>query len=116
MHKVYLKAAPVNIIELFNVVNIAPLRREPQVFEIPYNRLHTSDKALTYVGPLLYNKTVNNFNANKPDDAKNLQSKFLKPFNSAVTKHLLGVQALEPDVKCWKDVNFTLYQLIKKQI
>ena len=116
MHKVYLKAAPVNIIELFNAVNIAPPRREPQVFKIPYNRLHTSDKTLTYIGPLLYNMTVNNFNANKPDDAKKLQSKFLKPFKSAVTKDLLGVQALEPDAKCWKDVNFALYQLKKKLI
>ena len=95
--------------KLFNVVNTTPPRREPQVFEIPYNRLHSSDKTFTYFGPIVYNKTFIDFNTNKPNDAKKLQSKFFKPFKSAVTKHLLGLQALEPDVKSWKDVNFALY-------
>ncbi len=113
MHKVYLKAAPDSIVKLFAAVNTAPPRRQPQVFEIPYNRLQASDKTFTYIGPLLYNKTVIDFNKNKPVDAKNLQSRFLKPFKSAITKHLLGVQALVPDVKTWKDANFALYQLKK---
>ncbi len=116
MHKVYLQAAPNNIVKLFNVVNSAPPRREPQVFEIPYNRLHTTDKTLMYIGPVLYNKTVIDFNNNKPEGAKNLQSKFPKPFKSAVTKHLLGVQKLEPNVKSWKDVNFAMNQLNKTLI
>ena len=111
MHKIYLKAAPDSIVKLFTAVNIAPPRREPQIFEIPYNRLHTSDKSFTYIGPLLYNKTVIAYNKNKPDSTRNLQSRFLKPFKTAITKHLLGVQALEPDVKSWRDANFALYQL-----
>ena len=111
MHKVYLKAAPVNIMKLFDVINIAPPRREPKIFDVPYNRLHSSDKTLTFIGPLLYNRIVIDFNLNKPVDAKNLQSKFPKPFKLAVTKHLLEIQALEPDVKSWKDVNFALCKL-----
>ena len=70
----------------------------------------TSDKIFTYIGPLLYNKTVIAYNKNKPDSTRNLQSRFLKPFKTAITKHLLGVQALEPDVKSWRDVDFALYQ------
>ena len=109
MHKVYLKVAPVNIRNIFNVVNTAPPRREPQIFSIPYNRLHNTDKCIAYVGPRLYNRVAIAINNNKPIDAKRVQNNFLNPYKCAVNKYLLEVQALGPDIKTWNAVNFALH-------
>ena len=109
MHKVYLKVAPVNIRNIFNVVDTAPPRREPQIFTVSYNRLHNTDKSIGYVGPRLYNRIALAINNNKPRDAKSVQNNFLNTYKSAVNKYLLEVQALEPDIKSWKDANFALH-------
>ena len=98
-----------NILKLFDVVEITPPRREPQIFAVPYNRLHSTDKNISHVGPKLYNRIVIAINKDKPSTAKNLQNKFLNPFKAAVTKHLLGVQALEPNIESWEHANFALY-------
>ena len=57
-----MKTAPMYIMKMFNVTDVAASRREPQFFSVPYNRLCNTDKSVIFIGPKLYNKTVNTVN------------------------------------------------------
>ena len=115
MHKVYLKAAPIQITKLFDVLardsntNRSTPRRDPGIFVTPYNRLRNTDSSLSYVGPTLYNKTVQEVNKLLPDNVPRLQNKFMNPFKVNVTKHLLNIQNLDVDSVTWTCANFALY-------
>ena len=109
MHKFYMKTAPINILKMFNVIDVAAPRRERKFFSVPYNRLCNTDKSLIFIGPKLYNKTVNMVNKEIKYITTSLQDKFLNSFKSTVTKHLLDTQALEPNDQEWNKINFALY-------
>ena len=108
MHKVYLKVAPANIISMFNRVDKTAPRREPEYFEIPYNRLKSTDKSLNYIGPKLYNSTVNAVNRTKIASSTNLQEKFTNSFKATVNRYLLEVQVREQTCLSWSKANFAL--------
>ena len=108
MHKVYLNVAPVNILKIFDRVDRTAPRREPEYFAVPYNRLKSTDKSLNYIGPKLYNQTVNAVNKDTKYMATNLQDKFTNSFKSTVNKYLLEIQAREQSEQNWTKVNFVL--------
>ena len=110
MHKIYLNVTPPHIHNMFKIVNRNNnnSRRDPVYFEIPYYRLKSSDKTLTYKGPILYNNIVNKLNNILTRDVPQMQNKFTNPFKSVVTSHLLKVQS-EGD-ETWSDQNFILYR------
>ena len=108
MHKVYLKVAPVNILKIFDRVDKTAPRRDPEYFSVPYNRLKSTDKSLNYIGPKLYNQTVNAVNKDTKYMATNLQEKFTNSFKSTVNKYLLDMQAREQSDQNWNRVNFIL--------
>ena len=108
MHKVYLNVAPVNILKIFDRVDRTAPRREPEYFAVPYNRLKSTDKSLNYIGPKLYNQTVNAVNKDTKYTATNLQDKFTNSFKSTVNKYLLEIQAREQSEQNWTKVNFVL--------
>ena len=109
MHKIYLNVAPINIYSMFTVVvdnNNRNPRCEPAYY-IPYFRLKSMDKTLSYKGPMIYNNFVNKLNKKLPRDVPSLQNKFMNPFKTVISKHLLQIQS-EGDVT-WEDQNFILY-------
>ena len=108
MHKIYSNVAPVNIVKMFDRVNRTAPRREPEYFAIPFYRLKNSDKSLNYVGPKLYNETVNVVNKEIKHVTTSLQDKFANSFKSTVTKYLLDLQAQEQNDKNWNKINFAL--------
>ena len=107
MHKIYLKVAPSRISSMFNIVNCNKPRRKPVYFELPYFRLKSTDKTISYTGSKLYNDFVNMINNYLPSDAPRLQNKFMNPFKSLMTKHLLQIQ--NGGNESWNDQNFILY-------
>ena len=117
MHKIYLKAAPTQIVNIFETVksdsnsNRRTPRRDPGIFVAPYNRLNNTDRSLSYIGPRLYNEIVKEVNKKLPPNVPCLQNKFMNPFKTNVNKHLLNNQKLEIDSVTWSNVNFTLYNL-----
>ena len=108
MHKIYSNVAPVNIVKMFDRVNRTTPRREPEYFAIPFYHLKNSDKSLNYVGPKLYNETVNVVNKEIKYVTTSLQDKFANSFKSTVTKYLLDLQAQEQNDKNWNEINFAL--------
>ena len=108
MHKVYLNVAPVNICKIFNRVDKTAPRREPEYFAVPYNRLKSTDKSLNYIGPKLYNQTINAVNKDAKYIVTNLQDKFTNSFKSTVNKYLLDMQAREESEQNWIKANFVL--------
>ena len=109
MHKlVYLNVAPVNICKIFNRVDKTAPRREPEYFAVPYNRLKSTDKSLNYIGPKLYNQTINAVNKDAKYIVTNLQDKFTNSFKSTVNKYLLDIQAREESEQNWIKANFVL--------
>ena len=108
LHKVSMKVAPPYTSGMFRIINKKKLRRELEVFEIPFFRLQKTDCTLPYKGAKLYNKTTNNINLTLPYDVPQLQNKFLNSFKSAVTKYLLQLQK-EGDDTIWEPIkNFAL--------
>ena len=108
MHKIYLKVAPPNIISIFNRVDRIAPRREPEYFEIPYNRLKSTDKSMNYVGPKMYNLTVNAVNRSLKDSVTQLQEKFTNSFKATVNRYLLEVQARDQTSLNWSKTNYAL--------
>ena len=92
---------------MFNIINSNNPRRDPAYFQVPYFRLKSTDKTLSYKGPSLYNNLVNKLNKNLPSDVPRIQNKFMNPFKSVLTKHLLQLQG-EGD-ETWNDQNFILF-------
>ena len=111
MHKVYSNTAPPNITRMFTVSNLNAPRREPEFFAVPFNRLCNSDKSISYIGPKLYNQTVNIINKDIKYVTTCLQDKFLNSFKSTVNKHVLTAQAHKPDDKDWDNSNFVLLEI-----
>ena len=119
MHKIYLRAAPKQIVNIFETVasvsntitNRCTPRRDPDIFVTPFNRLSNTDRSLSNVGPRLYNKTVQDVNKNLPHKVPRLQNKFLNPFKANVNKYLFTNQRLETDSVTWGSANFILYNL-----
>ena len=107
MHKIYLNVSPLPITTMFSVINSHNPRREPAYFQVPYFRLKSSDKTISYRGPQLYNNFVNKLNKYLPREVPRLQNKFMNPFKTVITKHLLQIQS-EGD-KTWNNENFILY-------
>jgi hypothetical protein len=110
MHKVYCNVAPVNIVKMFNKVNRIAPRRDPEYFSAPFHRLQSSDKSLNYVGPKLYNETVNAVNKDTKYVTTSLQDKFTNSFKSSVTKYLFDLQAREQIDPNWNKLNFALHK------
>ena len=108
MHKIYLKVAPPNIISIFNRVDKIAPRREPEYFEIPYNRLKSTDESINYVGPKMYNLTVNAVNRSLKDSVTQLQEKFTNSFKATVNRYLLEVQARDQTSLNWSKTNYAL--------
>ena len=108
MHKVYTNVAPVNIIKIFDRVDKVAPRREPEYFALPYNRLRNTDKSLNYVGPKLYNETVNAVNKETKYITTSLQENFTNSFKWTVNKYLLDMQAREQADPSWNKINFAL--------
>ena len=90
-----------------SVVNSNNPRREPAYVEEPYFRLKSSDNTILYKSPTLYNDFVNKLNKNLPRGVPRLQNKFMNPFKSVITKHILQIQS--EGVETWNDANFILY-------
>ncbi len=109
MHKVYMNVAPTRITEMFDVINSCRARRDPQYFDIPYNRLRITDYSLSFIGPRLYNKTVHAINTTLPNNVPQMQNKFMDPFKNNITRHLLRVQKLGTDENIWQPDNYLLY-------
>ena len=112
MHKVYLNVSPINIVNLFSVVNEHERRRDPTYFEVPYSRLKSLDKTLRLKGPKVYNSVVNSINkelltANCDSNIIHVESKFLNPFKKAIT-HILAHKQNAGD-KEWDKANFELH-------
>ena len=109
MHKIYLNVAPINIYSMFTIVdnNNRNPRREPAYFNVPYFRLKSTDKTLSYKGPIIYNDFINKLNKKLPRDVTSLQNKFMNPFKTVVSKHLLQIQS--EGGMTWEDQNFILY-------
>ena len=66
---------------MFNNVNRIAPRRDPEYFSAPFQRLQSSDKSLNYVGPKLYNETVNAVNKDTKYVTTSLQDKFTNSFS-----------------------------------
>ena len=92
MHKVYMRLTPPAINDLFNIINTHQPRRDPMCFEIPYNRLKSSDKSIKYQGPKLYNYMANKINKDLPRDVPLLQNKFMNVYKAAITRYLIKIQ------------------------
>ena len=109
MHKIYHNLAPPNIYDMFTVAvnNNNNSRREAVYFDVPFFRLKSTDKTLSYRGTLIYNKFVNSVNKFLPSGVPRLQNKFTNPFKSTITKHLLQIQTQGNET--WSDLNFILY-------
>ena len=107
MHKIYLNVAPSSISSMFNIVNCRKPRREPRYFKVSYFRLKSTDKTISYTGSRLYNDFVNKTNKYLPSDVPRLQNKFMNPFKSLITKHILQTQSDGNEL--WIDQNFILY-------
>ena len=56
---------------------------------------------------MIYNDFVNKINKKLPRDVPSLQHKFMNPFKTVVSKHLLQIQN-EGDMT-WQDQHFILY-------
>ena len=115
MQKAYVNVGrcPQPIKNLFSkptLVNRRP-RRVEKFFEVPQNRLHSADNAISYKGPKFYNLIVNQINtqilANTSYKQPLMQNKFYDPFKNCVKEYLLKVQS-EGD-SSWKFSNFPLY-------
>ena len=104
MHKIYLNVAPPAISNLFNIINLHQARRDPKYFEIPYNRLKSSDNSVTYKGSRLYNFIANQINKNLPKGEPLLQNKFTNPYKATVTRYLINIQKLGNET--WSNENF----------
>ncbi len=104
-----MNVAPTKIIEMFDVINTSRARRDPQYFDIPYNRLSITDHSLSFIGPRLYNKTVHAINQTLPNNVPRMQNKFMDPFKANVTRYLLSVQKLGTDEEIWQPDNYLLY-------
>ena len=108
-----MKVAPTKIMEIFEVENSNRPRRDPQYFSNSYYRLVQTEKSLFYVGPRLYNKTVNVVNETLPDKELRLQKMFMRPFKNTVSGYLLRTQMLSETENgaVWEhnNNNFTLY-------
>ena len=107
MQKNYLNVAPMHINSMFSIINSNNPRRDPAYFQVPYFRLKSTDKTLSYKGPSLYNNIVNKLNKNLPSNVPRIQNKFMNPFKSVITKHFLQIQG-EGD-ETWNDQNFLLF-------
>ena len=108
LHKVCLNVTPANLSALFKIINSNQPRRDPLVFEIPYSRLKSSDKLISHKGPKLYNEVANRFNKNISSGELPLQRKFLNPFKTTITHHLLEIQGQGDET--WGNENFALFQ------
>ena len=109
MQKVYCNVGPVNIVKMFNKVNRTAPRRDPEYFALPFHRLKNSDKSFNYVGPKLYNETVNTVNKDTKFVTTNLQDKFTNSFKTTVTRYLLDLQARDQTDPNWNKINFALH-------
>ena len=114
MHKVLLKASPINIVNLFSAVKENGHRRKPIYFDVPYSRLKSLDKTLRFRGPKLYNTVVNSINkellnSKCNSDTISVEKKFLNPFKKAITKFFACTQ--KTGDKEWDNANFPLYTL-----
>ena len=101
MHKVYMRVTPPAISDLFTIINTNKPRRDPMCFDIPYNRLKSSDKSIRYQGPKLYNHIVNIVNR---DLSLLLQNKFMNQYKAAITRYLIKIQKLGDET--WTTGNF----------
>ena len=108
MQQVYLNVAPPGINSLFNIINTNKPRRNPVMFEVPFMRLKSSDKMISYKGPKLYNTVANEINKNLTDKEPVFQNKFLNPYKSTITRYLIKAQNLGNDE--WTDTNFVSAQ------
>ena len=115
MHKVYMGVAPSNIANIFELSTPpnGTSRRDPQYFANKYNRLRLADYSISYIGPRLYNNTVNEINTCLPRNIPKLQDKFINSFKANVVKHLLYKQKLDTENISRSENNFVLYSLPK---
>ena len=70
------------------------------LFEVPFNRLKSSDKTIIYKGPKLYNTVANEFNKNLTEKEPLFQNKFINTSNSTITRYLLNAQNLGDEEWC----------------
>ena len=104
MHKIYLNIVPPGIGELFNIINLYQRRRDPLFFTVPYNRLKSTDRTITYYGPKLYNQTANILNKTLPPKEPQLQNKFMNPYKATITRYISEIQNIGDET--WTDKNF----------
>ena len=100
MQQVYLNVAPPGIEALFNIVNTNQPRRSPVFFEVPFNRLKSTDKTIAHKGPKLYNTIANEFNKKLTTKDPLFQNKFINPYKSTITRYLLSAQNLGDEEWC----------------
>ena len=106
MQKIYLNVSPLNIQNLFSIVNENRPRRDPVFFQTPFSRLKSQDKTLEYRGPKLYNSVINIINKKNFCTAKHFHAEnfYIKRFKNEISNYLLSKQNFGDDE--WVDENF----------